>query len=178
MQFASRGSEVGGEMAVGAATHRLLVGVPSYGSPLAFARRQHIRNLSGARLAGPAVQLVFVLPHDANATEEHHGAAADVWRVQLPAPAERRARNGANYGLEKWLLCNAFLRRAVREHPAVDFYVLADDDTLFNATTLHARLRPFAAAPNTYLAFGSVEEWFMWDPTAMVSACFAYSSRR
>ena len=84
------------------------------------------------------------------------GGWADVWRVPLPAAAQRRARH--NYGLEKWLLCDAFLRRAVRERAGFDFYALADDDTLFNLTTLHARLHPFAAAPQAHLVFGSVEE--------------------
>ena len=168
--------------------HRLLVGVPSYGAPVAFARRQHIRSLSDARsnatlgsLGGAGAQqldpvsLVFVLPYDAHAVAED-ATWADVWRVRLPAG--RRARH--NYGLEKWLLCdaththahahshtrthtcthapthshnylatpapapsplrhiprqqhprmrttrcNAFLRRAVAEHPAFDFYAIA-----------------------------------------------------
>ena len=95
--------------------HRLLVGVPSYGAPVAFARRQHIRSLSGARsnatlgsLGGAGAQhpdpvsLVFVLPYDAHAVAED-ATWADVWRVRLPAG--RRARH--NYGLEKWLLCDA-----------------------------------------------------------------------
>ena len=95
--------------------HRLLVGVPSYGAPVAFARRQHIRSLSDARsnatlgsLGGAGAQqldpvsLVFVLPYDAHAVAED-ATWADVWRVRLPAG--RRARH--NYGLEKWLLCDA-----------------------------------------------------------------------
>ena len=186
-------------------SHKLLVGVPSYGAPLALSRRQHIRNLSGARSLSHGARLVFVLPEDDAHAED--GGWADVWRVPLPAAAERRARH--NYGLEKWLLCDAFLRRAVRERAGFDFYALADDDTLFNLTTLHARLHPFAAAPQAHLVFGSVEECashaarygskprlaeqrpvrcsglrpcigagFMWHPAAMISACFAYSSRR
>ena len=86
--------------------HRLLVGVPSYGAPVAFVRRQHIRNLSTARsnatLDGSHdTSLVFLLPYDARAAED--ATWPDVWRVRLPA--ERRARH--NYGLEKWLLCAA-----------------------------------------------------------------------
>ena len=135
-------------------SHKLLVGVPSYGAPLALSRRQHIRNLSGARSLSHGARLVFVLPEDDAHAED--GGWADVWRVPLPAAAERRARH--NYGLEKWLLCDAFLRRAVRERAGFDFYALADDDTLFNLTTLHARLHPFAAAPQAHLVFGSVEE--------------------
>ena len=71
----------------------------------------------------------------------------DVWRFSIPPnrhvpPARTRAKKG-NYGLEKWLLCDAFLRRAVRDR-TFDFYALADDDTLYNATTL---VRPRSRTP-------------------------------
>ena len=74
------------------------------------------------------------------------------------------------------LTVNRFLREAARRKDTPALVVLADDDTLFNATLLTSRLAPFAALPN--LVFGNVEEWFMWDPVAMISTCFAYSSRR
>lgn len=114
--------------------------------------------------------MVFLLSSDVQGAQD--SAWSDVW--QIPLPVERRARH--NYGLEKWLLCNAFLRKAVRDHSAFHFYILSDDDALYNATTLHARLLPFD--PFKLLIIGNFEEWFMWDPAAMVSACFAYSSRR
>ena len=97
----------------------------------------------------------------------------DVWL--FPLPASRRAKT--SYGLEKYLLSNAFLRSAVARSDTPPLVVLADDDTLFNATDLALRMQPFASLQQP-LVFGNLEEWFMWDPVAMISTCYAYSSRR
>ena len=65
----------------------------------------------------------------------------DVWLFLLPA--SRRAKT--SYGLEKYLLSNAFLRSAVARSDTPPLVVLADDDTLFNATDLALRMQPFAS---------------------------------
>lgn len=151
----------------------MLVGVPSYRSEIALKRRTAIRELGfvGAPTSPPdaRVWLRFVMADDQADTDRDHG---DIWL--FPLPAGRRAKK--SYGLEKYLLSNAFLRAAVARPDAPPLVVLADDDTLFNATDLAARMHPFAATPQ--LVFGNLEEWFMWDPTAMISTCYAYSSRR
>lgn len=149
----------------------MLVGVPSYRSPLALERRTAIRELgfTGNPATSPKAWLRFVMAEDQADVDRDKG---DVWL--FPLPAQRRAKN--TYGLEKYLLSNAFLREAVKRPDSPRLLVLADDDTLFNATDLAIRMQAFSAIPR--LVFGNVEEWFMWDPLAMISTCYAYSSRR
>ena len=162
----------------------MLVGVPSYRSAVALQRRDAIREMgfvgssaeANARAellpscVSPACTwLRFVMAEDQADVDKEHG---DVWFFKLPA--RRRAKK--SYGLEKYLLSNAFLREAARRADSPPLVVLADDDTLFNATDLSLRMAPFAASPR--LVFGNLEEWFMWDPVAMISTCYAYSSRR
>ena len=152
----------------------MLVGVPSHRHTVALQRREAIRELC-AGSGGPsppsasAVMLRFVMAQDQADADHDRG---DVWLFDLPAA--RRAKK--TYGLEKYLLSNRFLQTAAARNDTPPLVVLADDDTLFNATLLAARMAPFAALPS--LVFGNVEEWFMWDPAAMISTCFAYSSRR
>ena len=115
----------------------MLVGVPSHRNPVALQRRAAIRELGlGATGAGnvstPAsarLWLRFVMAEDQADADRDHG---DVWLFGLPA--RRRAKQ--TYGLEKYLLSNAFLRAAVRWPEAPPLVVLADDDTLFNMTDL------------------------------------------
>ena len=151
----------------------MLVGVPSYRSAVALQRRTAIRELgfAGSQNAAPdaKVWVRFAMADDQADVDRDHG---DIWL--FPLPAQRRAKK--SYGLEKYLLSNAFLRAAVARPDTPSLVVLADDDTLFNATDLAARMHPFAATPQ--LVFGNLEEWFMWDPIAMISTCYAYSSRR
>lgn len=149
----------------------MLVGVPSYRSPVALERRTAIRDLGfvGGSIASPKAWLRFVMAEDQADVDEDKG---DVWL--FPLPPQRRAKK--SYGLEKYLLSNAFLRAAVNRSDSPNLLVLADDDTLFNATDLVRRMQPFASVRR--LVFGNVEEWFMWDPIAMISTCYAYSSRR
>ena len=155
----------------------MLVGVPSHRAAVALQRRDAIRELvavGGAGASAPPrerVSVRFAMARD-QADDADRGRG-DVWL--FPLPAARRAKR--TYGLEKFLLCNSFLREAVRRADTPPLVVLADDDTVFNATLLRARMAPFASLP-TDLVFGNVEEWFMWDPVAMISTCFAYSSRR
>ena len=111
----------------------MLIGVPSYGSSVAQSRRASIRSLSGANHSSQ-VLLRFILADDQQPLDLAEG---DLWTFTLPP--QRRARN--NYGLEKWLLCDAFLRRAVRTTVPgsghhYDFIVLADDDTLYYAPAM------------------------------------------
>ena len=169
----------------------MLVGVPSHRHAVALQRREAIRELcacvdtSGAigpssadtsadaaassSAASTAITLRFVMAQDQADVDRDRG---DVWLFDLPAA--RRTKK--TYGLEKYLLSNRFLRTAAARKDTPLLVVLADDDTLFNATLLAARMAPFARLPS--LVFGNVEEWFMWDPVAMISTCFAYSSRR
>ena len=156
----------------------MLVGVPSYRHSTALQRRNAIRELMAS--GGPSssvlpaherVSLRFVMAEDQADDADRH--RADVWFFALPAA--RRAKK--TYGLEKYLLSNRFLRRAAGLADVPPLVVLADDDTLFNATALMARVAPLAT-PSREMVFGNVEEWFMWDPVAMISTCFAYSSRR
>ena len=151
----------------------MLVGVPSYRGAVPLQRRNSIRELgfAGASNAAPSARpwVRFVMADDQADVDRDDG---DIWL--FPLPAQRRAKK--SYGLEKYLLSNAFLRKAVAEPNAPSLLVLADDDTLFNATDLAARMAPFASSPR--LVFGNLEEWFMWDPIAMISTCYAYSSRR
>jgi hypothetical protein len=151
----------------------MLVGVPSYRSPLALQRRDFIREMGfvGSENAAPGARawLRFVMADDQADVDRDRG---DVWL--FPLPAKRRAAK--SYGLEKYLLSNAFLRAAVKRPEAPPLLVLADDDTLFNATDLVARMAPMASVQR--IVFGNLEEWFMWDPVAMISTCYAYSSRR
>ena len=114
----------------------LLIGVPSHGAEVPYSRRQSIRSLSGAR-DSLRLLLRFVLADDQQDLPDL--AAGDLWQFKLPP--NRRARK--NYGLEKWLLCDAFMRRAVRTAvPGIspsrfyDFIALADDDTLYHAPSL------------------------------------------
>ena len=154
----------------------MLVGVPSYRSDVALQRRTAIREMGfvGSNVGSPSAQgvgawLRFVMAEDQSDVDHDKG---DVWLFGLPA--RRRAKK--SYGLEKYLLSNAFLREAAKRADTPPLVVLADDDTLFNATDLAARMLPFASTAQ--LVFGNVEEWFMWDPIAMISTCYAYSSRR
>ncbi len=152
----------------------MLIGVPSHRDGTALQRREAIRELMtvGARPHDPVdqrISLRFVMASD---QRDDDAGRSDVWL--FPLPPARRAKK--SYGLEKYLLCNAFLRKAAIHADTPPLVALADDDTLFNATRLAARLAPFAALEA--LVFGNVEEWFMWDPVAMISSCFAYSSRR
>jgi hypothetical protein len=77
---------------------------------------------------------------------------SDVWLFDLPAA--RRAKK--TYGLEKYLLSNRFLRTAAARKDTPLLVVLADDDTLFNATLIAARMAPFARLPS--LVFGNVDQ--------------------
>ena len=152
----------------------MLVGVPSYRHTVALQRREAIRELivdPGSNMRAPEerVTLRFVMADDQLDTDSDR---SDIWL--FPLPAARRAKK--SYGLEKYLLCNRFLRRAVERNDTPGLVVLADDDTIFNASSLVMRMAPFASRRD--LVFGNVEEWFMWDPVAMISTCFAYSSRR
>lgn len=163
----------------------MLVGVPSHRHTVALQRRDAIRELvaggqpqaatpsssaaAAAASSAASVMLRFVMAQDQADADRERG---DVWLFDLPAA--RRAKK--TYGLEKFLLSNRFLREAARRADTPALVVLADDDTLFNATLLATRMAPFASLPT--LVFGNVEEWFMWDPIAMISTCFAYSSRR
>ena len=172
------------EASVYAATPRMLIGVPSYRSAIALERRDAIRELGMGGLGGGSssssgggssdggglpVVLRFVMATDQADADRERG---DIWL--FPLPAERRAKR--TYGLEKYLLSNCFLRSAVQRKDTPPLVVLADDDTVFNASGLALRMAPFANLP--HLVFGNVEEWFMWDPIAMISTCYAYSSRR
>ncbi|KAL1496597.1 hypothetical protein AB1Y20_014202 [Prymnesium parvum] len=159
-------------------------------TPVARLRRESIRTLSAVGNASLAA-LRFLLATDL-APSVHE---EDVWRLSLPLHRRRIAsRPGhTNYGLEKWLVCNAFLCRAVGTpisalHPRAassssffDFVILADDDALYFVPSLQRLLSPFvekAWREEEAFVFGNVEEWFMWDAVAMISTCFAYSSRR
>lgn len=153
----------------------MLVGVPSFRSEVALKRREAIRELMAVG-APPAaadsrasVTVRFVMADD---QRDSDAARGDCWF--FPLPASRRAKQ--SYGLEKYLLSNHFLRYAVTRNDTPPLLVLSDDDTVFNATSLTQQMAPFSSTPR--LVFGNVEEWFMWDPIAMISTCFAYSSRR
>ena len=88
----------------------MLVGVPSYRSAVALQRRAAIRELGfvGSERAAPNVRawLRFVMADDQADVDQDKG---DIWL--FPLPAQRRAKK--SYGLEKYLLSNAFLRAAV-----------------------------------------------------------------
>ena len=149
----------------------MLVGVPSYRSAIALQRRNFIRDMGfGGTSPTHTAWVRFVMAEDQKDSDHGNG---DVWL--FPLPAQRRAKR--SYGLEKYLLSNAFLRSAVRRADTPALVILADDDTLFNATDLAVRMAPLVLA-QPKMVFGNLEEWFMWDNVAMISTCYAYSSRR
>jgi len=133
----------------------LLVGVMSYASPLAFARRELLRSMLRP---DPAVAVRFVLARSALDAD----AGADVLPIAI-------APNCTGRSLGTYLLNNGFFRYAVALRPAPRFIARADDDAFFDPPTVLAELRLLDGG----FAYGQFKEWQMWDPGSMMGVCWS-----
>ena len=125
---------------------QLLVGVLSFRSPVALARRTALRQLIRPRAQ---VALRFVM---ACATPDSDAKLPDVWNFSVPD-------SGRNIGT--FLLTNAFFRAAISLRPVVPFVGRADDDAFFSLdAVLHEIMhvpRPQPSEPEPLIYYGPLE---------------------
>ena len=106
---------------------QLLIGVLSFHSPTALARRVAMRQFTSNHSG--AVALRFVM---ASSEPDADADAADVWNLTV-------VENTRAIGV--YLLTNAFFRRACGLRPLVSFIGRADDDAYFDPDTVLIELR-------------------------------------
>ena len=147
----------------------LLVGLISYRTRASNARRSVLRGtLQRLHLISRhPVALRFVL---AQAEQQGHAeGAAD----ELTFPVAQHS-NGRVLG--HFMLSCAFLQFAVTLRPQPRYIGSADDDVYFLPSTILDELLIFSKSGP--LVYGVINEWYMWDPLAMMGACFSYSPQR
>ena len=103
----------------------LLIGVMSFKSPAALARREAMRSM---HRGSPNFALRFVL---STATPDLDAAAEDMLLLHV---------NESGRALGTYLLNNAFFRHAVALRPRVPFIARADDDSFFDVPSIMAEL--------------------------------------
>lgn len=154
-----------------AAPLELLVGVMSFRSPIALARRQAMRSMLRpvARCA-----LRFVL---SSHTPDKDASLSDVLSFRV---------NESSRILGTYLLNNAFFRYAVTLRPALSYIARADDDSFFDMGTVLAEMRAasscraFESPPSCKhdVVYGDFKEWYMWSPRSMQATCFDFGYGR
>ena len=107
---------------------RLLIGVVSYRSPVALARRNALRWLLDKQTPSPDAFVRFVLSVD---TPDGDAGSSDMLTFKVP-------ESGRTLGT--YLLINSFFRYAVAVRPRIPFIARADDDSAFDVPTVLAEL--------------------------------------
>ena len=129
-----RGPRTGLARSADAPPLRLLVGVMSFRSPVAFGRRQAIRAALSRQQPAPGAMLRFVISVD---TPDSDATSPDMLPFKVPESSRI---------LGTYLLNNAFFRYAVALRPRVEFIARADDDSIYDMPTV---LHELAAAACT-----------------------------
>ena len=146
----------------------LAVGVISSRSPASSAHRSALRSMLRQKEHPTSRHLVairFVLPDGNNASKARQQSD----ELSFPVAAGGRI-------LRNHLLTCAFFAYAVRLPSRPRFVARADDASFFIPSTIATELSLFSGIEP--LVYGFQSEWYMWEPAAMMGACFSFSPQR
>ena len=79
--------------------------------------------------------------------------------------------NQSRHTLGKLLLQNAFFRFALQPRHRVKYIARADDDAIFNASSLVDDLMLLMHFP--YVVYGPFRNWYQWMPREMIGVCWS-----